>query len=116
MYGVFRIALGAVSPVEKFLLLYYILSTLLPDRYGEDSQRQVDMFIRREQPGRPPDTPVPLSKKRPKPIKETIYSRLRNEISHRRPGVDLQTTRSEIAAHVGGLLKLAKRAIELHGG
>ena len=109
MYGLFRIALCATSPVERFMLLYHVLSALLPDRNGEDSQREVDTFIRREQPG-VVETPHPR-----RPWSETIYSRLRNELAHRRPGVDLRTTRTEIAAHVGGLVNLAKRAIELYG-
>lgn len=110
MYGLFRIAMRAVSPIEKFLLLYHILLALLPDDKGEDSQREVDAFIRQEQPG-VACTPHP----RWPQTTETIYSRLRNEIAHRRPGVDLKTTRSEIDADVGGLVNLAKRAIETRG-
>lgn len=49
--GLFRLALGATSPVEKFLMLYHVLQALIPDSRGEDSQAAVDAFIRAEEPG-----------------------------------------------------------------
>jgi len=50
MLGLFRIALVATSPVERFLLLYHILLALCPDARGEDSQREVDAFCETKSP------------------------------------------------------------------
>lgn len=84
MWALFRTALLASSPVERFLLLYHILLAMRPDANGEDSQREVDDFIRQEEPS-VAVTPHPRFGAR----METIYSRLRNEIAHRRQGVNL---------------------------
>jgi hypothetical protein len=106
---IFRTALRAASEVEKFLLLYLIVATLRPNSRGDDDQSEVDAFIRHEEPG-VHETPRPRFSGRD----ETIYSRLRNEIAHRRLGTNLHTTRGEIARKVDALKRLAKRAIELY--
>ncbi len=46
---------------------------------------------------------------------ETVYTRLRNELAHTRPGVSLHNTKTEMASRVGELVALTKRAIELRG-
>ena len=43
---------------------------------------------------------------------ETVYTRLRNEFAHGRPGVNLDQTKGEMADRIGGLVLLTKRAIE----
>jgi len=45
---------------------------------------------------------------------ETVYTRLRNELAHKRAGVDLAMTKSEMTQWVGGIVSLVKRAIELN--
>jgi hypothetical protein len=103
-YGLFRSARQSISPVEEFMHLYHILMMLFID-----SQAAVDNFICREEPS-VPLTPDP----RPNQSRtETVYTRLRNELSHQRAGVDLDNTKAEMANRLGGLIALTKRAIEL---
>jgi len=45
---------------------------------------------------------------------ETVYTRLRNELAHKRAGVNIDNTKAEMANRLGGLIALTKRAIELH--
>jgi hypothetical protein len=100
-FGLLRSARQSMSPAEEFIHLYNILQMLSsPD----DDQADVDAFIRREEPTVPH-----------KPgVMETVYARLRNEISHTRAGVNLDKTKAEMADRLGGLVALTKRAIELH--
>jgi hypothetical protein len=102
-YGLYRSARLATGPTEEFLSLYHILLLLLGDR-----QAAVDDFIIQAEPG-VPRTPSPKSEM------ETVYTRLRTEFAHPRPGADLRKTRSDIAVWLGGLRMLTKRAVELHG-
>ena len=44
----------------------------------------------------------------------TVYTRLRNELGHKRQNVNLDATKTEMKSHVGGLAALVKRTIELH--
>jgi hypothetical protein len=75
-----------------------------------DKQPAVDAFIVGEEPA-VSQTPDP----RPGHTNmETVYTRLRNELGHKRPGVNLDVTKEEMAKHLGGLIALTKRAIELH--
>jgi len=74
-----------------------------------DDQKLVETFIISEDPA------VPQTKdpREWKDQMETVYTRLRNEFAHRRAGVNLETTKSEMAERIGGLRALVKRAIEL---
>jgi len=107
-YGLFRSALQSMSPVEEFMHIYNILLMIYNDK-----QAPVDLFIVSEDPT------IPRTKAPPKkpgaPCKmETVYTRLRNEFAHRRAGVNLDNTKSEMANRLGGLIGLTKRAIELN--
>lgn len=104
-FGLFRSARQSMSPVEEFMHLYHILLMLL-----NDSQADVDAFIIGEDPA-VPQTQHPL--KGPG-VTETVYTRLRNELAHKRAGVNLHNTKAEMANRLGGLIALTKRAIELH--
>jgi hypothetical protein len=105
-FSLFRSALQSTSPVEEFMHLYNILLMLL----GDD-QAKVDKFVLDEDPS-VPLTPDPRPNHQWK--METVYTRLRNELGHNRPGVNLDVTKAEMAKHLGGLIALTKRAIELH--
>jgi|SRR5215203_5100626 len=101
LYSAYRFAGNLSDPVARFMFLYNILLQL-----NDDNQTQVDAFIRTEMPS------VPLS---PRPdrrkIVETIYTRLRNEVSHRRPGITPEQTRKEIQANVAPFQELVRTAI-----
>ena len=104
-FGLFRSARQSMSPVEEFMHLYNILLMLFNDK-----QPAVDAFIVAEEPA-VPQTPDP----RPGHTNmETVYTRLRNELGHKRPGVNLDNTKAEMANRLGGLITLTKRATELH--
>jgi hypothetical protein len=107
-YGLFRAARQSLSPVEEFMHLYHILLMLCNQQYQDEKQWRVEDFIKSEDPN-VPETPDPRDPK----VMETVYTRLRNEFGHRRVGVDLDKTKSEMATHLGGLMALTKRAIEL---
>jgi len=97
----YRIALLNTDPVARFMELYKVFLSI----FG-DSQKQVDQFIQSAEPN------VPVSPRPDKPhIKETVYTRLRNEIGHLRPNA-VPSTREEIKHWVSRLAGLAKKAIE----
>ena len=104
-FGLFRSALQSASPVEAFMHMYHILMMLFGDR-----QSDVDAFVTSEDPT-VPQTQHPL--KYPG-VMETIYTRLRNELAHKRAGVNLQDTKLGMANRLGGLVAVTKRAIELY--
>lgn len=104
-FGLFRSARQSTSPVEEFMHLYHILLML-----SNDSQRDVDAFILAEDPA-VPQTQHP--RKEPG-VMETVYTRLRNELAHKRIGVNLHNTKAEMANRLGELIAITKRAIELH--
>jgi len=103
-FELFRSARQSESPVEEFMQMYRILLELY-----NDSQQMVEKFILSEDP-RVPQTPSPF---RPV-VMETIYSRLRNELAHRRALVSLDSTKVEMGNRIDGLRAIVKRAIELH--
>ncbi|RLG46061.1 MAG: hypothetical protein DRN92_05945 [Thermoproteota archaeon] len=98
----FRFALQAPDMVTEFMFLYAILLTIF------DKQGEVDRFIRSIEPD------VPYTPRPDKPrIKETIYTRLRNEVAHpNRPKVDLTKTREEISKVLPKFIFIVKKAIE----
>jgi hypothetical protein len=104
-FGLFRSALQATSPVEKYMHLYNILLMLF-----NDEKRKVDKFILGENP-EVPRTPEPRLRR--SKILETVYTRLRNELAHKRDGVNLEDTKAEMTNRLPELIALTKRAIEL---
>jgi hypothetical protein len=106
-FGLFRSARLSESPVEEFIHLYNLLLMLIGDL-----QKPVDDFIMREVPTTqlgPSGNPKAKAGET-----ETIYTRLRNELGHHRKGVNLNTTKADMAKCVGDLATLTKKAIELY--
>jgi hypothetical protein len=104
-YGLFRAARQSLSPVEEFMHLYHILLMLCNQQYPDEKQERVEAFIKREDPNISQRLSPHTGKM------ETVYTRLRNEFSHQRVGVALDTTKSEMEAWLPGLVALTKRAI-----
>ena len=109
-FRLFRSARLSTSPVEEFMHLYNILLMLF-----DDEQAGVEEFIFEQEPGvqwkHRPEVKRP---KRRKPLKkETVYTRLRNELGHKRPDVNLDDTKAEMTKCLSELRALTKRAIEL---
>ncbi|HLN30053.1 MAG TPA: methylamine utilization protein MauJ [Gemmataceae bacterium] len=104
----YRVAMQAVDNVDRYMSLYRILSLLCPNPKGKEKQQYVDLFIEQQ-------TTELRTHARPDMahIKETIYSKLRNEVGHARHGVDLAHTRHEMDTRVYELAKIARKAIEI---
>ena len=104
-FGLFRSARQSESPVEEFMHLYNILLMLFNDR-----QAAVDAFA----VGQDPAVPQSQHPMKAPGVMESVYTRLRNELAHKRAGVNLDDTKAEMANRLGGLIELMKRAIEIH--
>lgn len=102
-FALFRSALQSASPVERFMHLYNLLLMLY-----SDSQKDLDAFIMSEEPG----VPRTQHPKKPPGVMETVYTRLRNEFAHTRPGVLMAQTKKEMEARLGALVQHVRRAIE----
>ena len=104
----YRVAMQSVDGVDRYMSLYRILSLLNPNQTGKEDQQFVDIFIEQQSTERRthqrPDKPH---------IRETIYSKLRNEVGHARQGVDLAVTRQEMDVRVYELAVITSKAIEL---
>ena len=98
----FRHALQNTDPVVKYMSLYKILLEIF-----NDSQEQVDDFIRKIDPN-----VVQTQRPNNPRIIETVYTRLRNEMSHTRPKADILNTKNEINQNVSGFANIVKKAIQ----
>ena len=105
-FGLFRSARLSVGPVEEFMHLYAILLMLF-----NDNQKKVDKFILSVEPG-VQQTQDPHN--RSAGNMETIYTRLRNEFAHKRQGVLVQETKSEMSRYIEPLLTVVRQAISQH--
>lgn len=85
----FNFARGLADPVNRFLSLYSMLSSV-----SGDNQSRIDEAIRNEEP----TVAVSPSPRDGRP--ETIFTRLRNELAHHREGVSVFRTHEEIGLHV----------------
>jgi hypothetical protein len=112
----YRSARLSRSPVEEYMHLYNILLMLF-----DDEQAEIERFIFTQEPGvqwkyRPE---LPREKERRlkgqpvKPVKETVYTRLRNEFGHKREDVNLDDTKAEMTKCLSALRTLTKQAVEL---
>jgi hypothetical protein len=101
-FSSFRSARQSESPVEEFMHLYLMLLALCGSK-----QEEVDAFIVAQNPS-VPQTPIPRKKGQ-----ETIYTRLRNELAHKRTGVNIEETKVEMAKRIGELADIVRKAIEL---
>jgi hypothetical protein len=102
LYSAYRYAINQSDEAVRFMFLYSILLQMQPD----DNQKAVDDFIRREVPN------VPQSQRPDNShVNETIFTRLRNEIAHRRPGTTLEQTHREIRENVAAFQELVRTAV-----
>ena len=99
-YPTFRLALQSPDPLSVFMKLY----NLLLKKKGP-SQKEVDAFIKKIEP-EVPESDSPRENRR-----ETIYTRLRNEIGHHRENATLPNTEREIKQRLGHFQTLVRKAI-----
>ncbi|WP_160148060.1 hypothetical protein [Rubripirellula obstinata] len=102
----FRSAIRSNGSVERFMHFYNLLMMLHGDHQG-----RVDAFIRQHET----DVSESQSPHHKAGVMETVYTRLRNEISHHRQGVDLEETKRSMSDHVGRLLEHVRDAIVADG-
>lgn len=100
-YGFFRAAMQSSSPVEEFMHLYHILLMICCDK-----QSEVDALILEISPC----TEKSSSPKR-KGVEEAIFTRLRNEFTHRREHVDILDVKRRMAEIVPDLRGIVRQAI-----
>ena len=100
--ALFRYAICAIEPIVQFMMLYLILYEIFKN------QSAIDEFIMRQSPNTI-QTPSPHNGK-----PETIYSRLRNEVTHR-TGNPPESIRNEIIFNISEFTKIVKTATEKHG-
>jgi hypothetical protein len=102
LYFAYRFAVNQSDNVARFMFLYNILLQL-----NHDKQPGVEAFIRKVMPA-----VVEYDDPRPnKTGKETVFTRLRNEVGHAREGTTPEQTRDMIEGHVAALQTLVKTAI-----
>lgn len=100
--GLFRFALAQENSVAKFLFLYSVLLILYGDR-----QANVDSYIRRVEP-----TIQENSSPHNPNARETILTRLRNEVAHSRQGATGDKIVEEMNLIMPTMVRVVKVAIE----
>lgn len=103
-YDQFRAALSLGDPLARFMSLYNIALSLC-----SDSQEDVDRLALQLDSSTPTNPPF---KPRRSGTAETIYTRLRNQVGHVRPGTTIEGTRAEMEACLPGLIRIAKDLID----
>jgi hypothetical protein len=102
---VYSSAIQQKDPIARFMFLYNIILNLSGDR-----QDQVDINIRSIAP-ETPETPSPIKQN----IKETLYTRLRNEIAHNRVGADFLSTTEEVSQCISKLESITRQLVMNNG-
>ncbi len=102
-YDLFYFAIGRTDPLSKFMTLYSIILTLCHDK-----QENVDKFVLSVQPSVATNLPY---RPRRSGLPETVYTRLRNQVGHVRPGTTIEGTISEMEANMSNLVIITKELI-----
>lgn len=105
-YKIFRLAMNTEDIVAKYMFLYQILLFKHPKVDGEESQKDVDRFIRSKYSYSKHQYQVWKDTNR----KETIYTRLRNQVGHYR-GKTPNETKIGMGKKIYELIDLVKMSI-----
>ena len=106
-FGHIRSARLSVGPVEEFMHLYAILLI-----FFNDSQTKIGGFVVSIEPS--VQQTQSLSKHAHVGMLETVYTRLRNELAHKRKNAVLEITKLEMSKHLAGLRTIVQQAISQH--
>jgi hypothetical protein len=99
-FKMYRLAVNQQDTLGKFMLLYSVMLQLTKN----ELQDEVDKLILNIEPNVKQTPKPPKLKKRSKVNpNETIFTRLRNEIAHRRANVDIKNTSEEIKKNINDL-------------
>ncbi|RFC39359.1 MAG: hypothetical protein DID89_2727547978 [Candidatus Nitrotoga sp. CP45] len=104
-FGHIRSARLSVGPVEEFMHLYAILLIFFNDRQKEVDGFTVSIEPSVQQTRNPRSTQGTL---------ETVYTRLRNELAHKRKNAVPEITKLEMSKHLAGLRTIVQQAISQH--
>jgi hypothetical protein len=102
-YEHFYFAISRTDPLSKFMTLYSLVLTLCNDK-----QEDVDKFVLSVQPT---VATTPPYHSRKSGVPETVYTRLRNQVGHVRPGTTIEGTISEMEANMSDLVIITKELI-----
>lgn len=106
-YNLFRTAMNNEDVVVKYMFLYQILSFKYINSEGQESQRLVDDFIKSKFTQERHQYQIWSDTGR----KETVYTRLRNQVGHFR-GKTSQETRKDMQGKINELIELVKLSID----
>jgi len=100
-----RFCMGQKDPLSRFLSFYHLVHIIAADE--RESQISVDRAIA----GIDPNVEWSAKPNTNNNKFETKFTRLRNQVAHRRPGKSLEETRQEIEENVDGLRVIAKEMV-----
>ncbi|MBW4577537.1 MAG: hypothetical protein KME08_20070 [Aphanothece sp. CMT-3BRIN-NPC111] len=103
LYEQFHSALQLTDPMSKFMALYNTILSLC-----NDNQKDVDKNIMLIQPSVSVNAPY---RPRKSGIKKTVYTRLRNQVGHVRPGTTIEATSKEMEANLSSFVRITKELI-----
>jgi len=118
-YRLFHSALSLTDTISKFMVLYLILVIL-----NDDEQKKVDRFVLSVEPCvatgpryRERNNKLKDKRNEDEPtVRETVYTRLRNELAHRREDErgcrrSVESIEEAMKANMQGLIRIVKEAI-----
>lgn len=106
-YEMYRSAIKNKDVVARYMFLYNIILQICNDK-----QNRVDAFIvDKIGADRSEYKSGPICNKKGEHIKETVFTRLRNEVGHARKGTNADATRVEMNMKVDELSELVRKAI-----
>lgn len=108
-YDLYRSLMSVTDSIAKFLALYLVLMS-----FHNDSQRNVEAFIRRCEPDVLLEFTDPPRPGKPAWTEQAVYTRLRNQIGHNRNKF-LRETEGEMRSRMTGSMALVKTCSEEYG-
>jgi len=103
-HSMYRFAISIDEPIVQFMVLYLILYEKFKNSKNQNSQTEVDKAIL----SIAPSTPTSISSETGK--NETIYTKLRNQLSHYR-NTPPDTTRREIINYLYEFRNIVHKAV-----
>jgi hypothetical protein len=107
LYSEYAFALRQANRLSTFMLLYNILLQV-----AGDSQKDVDNILKTVKPDIKIVNTSRVINGKNKTIEETIYTKLRNEVAHKRANVSKECTTNEIKLHINEFKNIIKIVIE----
>ncbi len=105
LFASYRFAIRQKYPIANFMFLYNLLLVIV-----SDNQKKADELIIKYEP-EVTKTESPRKKRNGEAIIETIYTRLRNEIAHRRETSCPESTSDKVESLAGQFQFLIKKAV-----